>query len=140
MSETERAEQPIEEIASDGVPLALIVRRELQPSRTTFVTDASLSHQVGFVVYPAGGTVARHAHRELDRQIRGTSEVIVVRSGRCELDIYDPRRALVATRELRTGDVMIMLGGGHGFRMLESTTLLEIKQGPYAGAAEKELF
>jgi hypothetical protein len=30
--------------------------------------------------------------------------------------------------------------GGHGFRMLEDTVLLEVKQGPYGGQAEKSRF
>ena len=56
-----------------------------------------------------------------------------------------PRRissgvALVATRELLPGDIMLMVGGGHGFRMLEDTVLLEVKQGPYTGLDEKERF
>jgi hypothetical protein len=33
-----------------------------------------------------------------------------------------------------------MVGGGHGFRMLENTVLLEVKQGPYTGIDEKRLF
>ena len=51
-----------------------------------------------------------------------------------------PEKLLVATRELKTGDVMLMVGGGHGFRMLEDTVLLEVKQGPYTGITEKRLF
>jgi hypothetical protein len=35
---------------------------------------------------------------------------------------------------------MIMVGGGHGFRMTEDTVLLEVKQGPYPGVQEKERF
>jgi len=49
-------------------------------------------------------------------------------------------KQLVATRELRTGDLMLMVGGGHGFRMLEDTVFLEVKQGPYIGIDEKERF
>jgi hypothetical protein len=33
-----------------------------------------------------------------------------------------------------------MVGGGHGFHMLEDTVLLEVKQGPYTGIDEKEHF
>jgi hypothetical protein len=47
---------------------------------------------------------------------------------------------LVAPRELNVGEVMLVIGGGHGFRMLEYTILLEIKQGPYTGEIEKERF
>jgi len=66
--------------------------------------------------------------------------VLVVKKGHCFIDIYNDERELVATHELFTGDVMLMVGGGHGFRMLEDTVFLEIKQGPYAGVDEKEMF
>lgn len=130
----------VEHITAAGRPLATIIRAAVSPAQTTFLTPADYKQQVGFVVYPAGGIIARHVHKPLPRQLVGTSEVIVVRSGRCELDVYDDDRALVATRELHTGDIMIMVGGGHGFRMLEDTVLLEVKQGPYTGLEEKELF
>jgi hypothetical protein len=35
---------------------------------------------------------------------------------------------------------MLMVAGGHGFRMLEDTVILEVKQGPYTGEDEKERF
>jgi hypothetical protein len=35
---------------------------------------------------------------------------------------------------------MLMLAGGHGFRLLEDTTFVEVKQGPYTGLEEKERF
>jgi hypothetical protein len=130
----------VEHITANGRALVYIIRAELRPAATTFLTPNDFTHQVGLIVYPAGGEVKRHAHLPIERHIAGTSEVIIVRSGRCELDIYDDDRALVATRELCEGDVMLMVGGGHGFRMLEDTVLLEVKQGPYTGLAEKVLF
>jgi hypothetical protein len=36
--------------------------------------------------------------------------------------------------------LMLMVGGGHGFRMLEETVFLEVKQGPYLNVDEKERF
>ena len=69
-----------------------------------------------------------------------TSEVLVIKAGRCVIDIYDDGKQLIASRELRVGDVVLMVGGGHGFRMLEDTVLLEIKQGPYTDLDEKERF
>ncbi len=66
--------------------------------------------------------------------------MLIVKRGRCEIDIYNDARELVATRELRQGDVMLMIAGGHGFRMIEDTILLEVKQGPYTGVDEKERF
>lgn len=130
----------IESIADRGQTLAMIVRSQACPDKTTFVTQPEWKQQVGFVVYPAGGEIARHVHRPLERQIVGTSEVLVVKKGRCEVDIYNDERQLIATRELRVGDVMLMVGGGHGFRMTEDTVFLEVKQGPYTGTDEKECF
>lgn len=130
----------IERISWDGQPLAYIIRTEMNPEKTTFLTPPEFNLQVGFVVYPAVGEITRHVHRPLERHIVGTSEVLVVKKGLCQIDIYNDDRELVATGELRAGDTMLMVGGGHGFRMLEDTVFLEIKQGPYSGLDEKVRF
>ena len=130
----------VEHITWKGKPLAFIIHAEMNLEKTTFLTPPEFNLQVGFVVYPATGEIARHVHRPLERRILGTTEVLVVKKGRCKIDIYNDDRELVATRELRAGDILLMVGGGHGFRMLEDTVLLEIKQGPYTGLDEKERF
>ena len=137
---TKEAQDLVEKIMWGDVPLAYIIRGDLMPSHTTFLTPPQFKQQVGFVVYPAGGEIQRHVHRPLSRHLIGTSEVLIVRRGRCEIDIYNDDRELVARRELREGDVMLMVGGGHGFHMLEDTVFLEVKQGPYTGQDEKERF
>src|SRR2546425_3716371 len=121
----------IEHITYDGKMLAFIIREEVLPEKTTFLTPPDFNLQVGYIAYPAHGEIARHVHRPLERHIVGTSEVLVVKKGQCEIDIYNDGRELVATRKLRSGDIMVMVGGGHGFRMLEDTVFLEINQGPY---------
>ncbi|UCE60067.1 MAG: hypothetical protein JSU63_21815 [Phycisphaerales bacterium] len=120
--------------------MAIIVRGTICPEKTTFVTPPEFAQQVGFVCYPRGGEIPRHVHRPVPRRIEGTSEVLVVGEGRCAVDLFDKERNLLATRELAPGDVIIIVGGGHGFRMLEDTVLLEVKQGPYVGDDEKEHF
>lgn len=124
----------------DHVTLAYIVRADHAPDKTTFVTPNDTSFQLGFVVYPAGGEIQRHIHKPIDRHLTNTSEALLVRRGRCEVDFYDDQKRLVSTRELRTGDVMMMVAGGHGFRLTEDTIFLEIKQGPYGGMDEKDRF
>ena len=79
-------------------------------------------------------------HLPLERHLIGTSEVLLILKGRTLFDVYDDNRQLIATRELCQGDIMLMVGGGHGFRMLEETVFLEIKQGPYLDQEEKERF
>jgi hypothetical protein len=136
----ERQMEHVEQIASNDHLLAYIIRRELQPSKTTFVTPDILNFQAGFIVYPADSEIPRHVHKPIHRELNGTSEVLFVKKGRCEVDFFTDEKQLVATRELRTGDVLLLLGGGHGFRVLEDTIFLEIKQGPYTGLDEKERF
>lgn len=130
----------IEHIVDNQQVLCCIIRSHFMPDRTTFLTPPEYKQQVGYVVYESGGEVARHVHRPLERHIIGTSEVLIVKRGRCLVDIYSDKRELVATRELGPGDMMLMVAGGHGFRMIEDTILLEVKQGPYTGIDEKERF
>jgi uncharacterized protein with PhoU and TrkA domain len=130
----------IERIVKEGQDLAIIIRKGLSLESTTFVTPPEYKQQVGFVVHPAGAQIHRHTHRKIERHMIGTSEVLVLLQGRCEIDIYDDQHGLVHTSELHQGDVMLMVGGGHGFRMLEDTVFLEVKQGPYLGVDEKEPF
>ena len=124
----------------ENVLTSIIIRREYQPAETTFVTTPDLAQQVGFVVYPTGGVIKRHLHKNIDRQNISSSEALFVRQGKLEIDIYDQNKRLLATRELQSGDFVLMVSGGHGFRILEATVLLEVKLGPYAGPSDKELF
>lgn len=133
-------ETNIENIFSGDILLCIIIKSSLNPVSTTFITPEDKNIQCGFVVYSENSTIKRHFHRPLQRQIIGTSEVLEVRKGRCEIDIYNDQNELIATRILNEQDIMIMLRGGHGFRMLEDTVFLEIKQGPYTGPEEKEIF
>ena len=129
-----------ERIMWNDEPLAYIIRADINPDTTTFLTPPEFNLQVGFIAYPTNGKIAPHFHLPLERHIVGTTEVLVVKRGRCEIDIYNEDKKLVATRQLKTGDVILIIGGGHGFRMLEDTVILEIKQGPYTGLNEKERF
>ena len=130
----------VEAIGRDGKVFAYVMRDTPGEKKTTFLTPDEAIQQVGFVVHPAGAEVRRHYHLPLERSIVGTPEVLVVRQGRCEMDVYDDQQEIVCTRELESGDIMVMVGGGHGFRMVEDTVLLEVKQGPYYGPDEKAYF
>lgn len=118
----------------------LVVRDGPLPDHTTFLTAPDHALQLGYIVYPAGHEIPRHTHKPIVRTLTGTAEVLVVKQGRCELDVYDADAALVETVTLATGDVVLLLAGGHAFRMLEDTVLMEIKQGPYPGPDEKAHF
>ena len=130
----------VEIISRNGQPLCYVIRKDVHPDKTTFITPPDGKQQVGFIVYQKGGVIARHTHKPLERRIVGMAEVVVVRSGHCLIEVYDDSLSLVTTRDLFEGDVVLMVGGGHGFQVIDDTVLLEIKQGPYLGKDDKELF
>jgi mannose-6-phosphate isomerase-like protein (cupin superfamily) len=121
-------------------PLAYIIRAEFMSEKTTFFTPPEWEQQVGIIVYSAGEKIPRHAHRSMPHQHSKASEILLVRRGRCIVDVYNHKQHLVATRELRPGDAIFLIDGGHGFRLLEDTVFLEIKTGPYLGPGEKNHF
>lgn len=122
----------------NGNSLALIVRHSYAPISTRFLTPDDYKQQLGFIVYPAGGNVVAHVHLPIKRNITGTSEVLIVRQGRARLDIYRADKTFLMSRILETGDLVLLIDGGHGFEFLEETILVEVKQGPYTGYTDKE--
>ena len=120
--------------------LAYIVRANWLPENTSFVTGPEDGLQLGMIACAAGQSITPHVHLPVERHVRGTPECLLVRQGACEVDIYTDDKNLLCSRALAQGDVILLLGGGHGFRMQEDTLLLEVKQGPYAGTADKERF
>jgi SAM-dependent methyltransferase len=114
----------IEWIKDGDHVLGLIISAAYQPQQTEFVSP----------------DIIPHIHHDLVRNLRGTSETLLVRSGRCYVDFYSQDRSFSCARELKPGDVVALISGGHGFRMMERTVFLEIKQGPYIGEQEKERF
>jgi quercetin dioxygenase-like cupin family protein len=130
----------VETVEHQGRVLCILVRASPAPTQTEFYTPNDYNLQLGNIVYPAGGTIPRHSHRPVTRTVSGTSEVLVVQRGKMLIDLYDDEKKLVATREMTAGDAIALVSGGHGFRLLEDTVLLEVKQGPYSGIQEKDRF
>ncbi len=130
----------VERIVSQDQLLALVIRADYEPAETVFLTGDDESFQLGFFVYPEDGEAPRHTHPEVERHLTGTAELLLVRKGRCVLELYTEDGELVAERELGEGDVVYLAAGGHGLRTEEDTVLLALKQGPYGGPAEKRHF
>lgn len=127
-------------VSDQGVALAYFVSAQWTPEKTEFLTPSDFGQQMGMIVYAAGQEITPHVHLPITRQVEGTSECIVVRKGRCVIDIYNGNKEFISSHELFAGDIVLLLGGGHGFRMLEDTVLFEVKQGPYAGDRDKARF
>lgn len=83
-----------------------------------------------------GEEIAPHMHLPpvlSDPPYSVTQEVLVMYWGSMQVDFYSARGVLVASRILGPYDVVHLHSGGHGFRFLEDTCMMEVKTGPYGG-------
>ena len=130
----------VEEIYAEHLMLAIIIRSEYCCSGISFFTPDDFSQQLGYMNRPEGYVIPPHVHNAVPRQVQYTKEVLFIRSGRVRVDFFDESQNYVQSKILRKGDVILLAFGGHGFEMLESTEMIEVKQGPYAGDADKTRF
>jgi hypothetical protein len=131
----------LETIAYAGYTLAVILQASFSGEGIHFFTPDSFSQQLGYMKRPSGYAIAPHDHNPVPRTIEWTQEVLFIKSGRVRLDLYAPgSREYIESRILSTGDVTLLAHGGHGLVMLEESEIIEVKQGPYAGEADKTRF
>lgn len=130
----------IERIECAGDLLALIVRSNFREPGVHFFTPGHLSQQLGYMRHPAGHVIAAHVHNPVARDVLHTQEVLVLRRGRLRADFYTRAGAYLESRVLEAGDVILLASGGHGFEALDEVEMIEVKQGPYTGDADKIVF
>lgn len=119
---------------SEGL-LAMVVSGGLGGEGTCFLTDRREPLQVARMARPAGDVVAPHRHWPRRAQSLTTQEVLFVLKGRLRADFFTSAGVPVCSRFLGPGDVLVLLGGGHGLECLEDVDLWEVKTGPYPGRA-----
>ena len=130
----------LESIVDGLEPIALIIRVTFDAEGLHFFTPDSFSQQVAYMRHPKDKIIAPHVHNMVTRQVLYTQEVLLVRKGSVEVSLYTSRKSFLTSRVLGAGDLILLCGGGHSFRMLEETSMIEIKQGPYAGDNDKTRF
>jgi len=130
----------IERIEHLGRELAVIIRTSFKKDGIEFFTPNSYSQQIGYMNRPAGYVIAPHVHNPVTREVQFTKEVLFIKSGRVRVDFYSDEQEYLESTILGSGDVILLAYGGHGFEMLEAAEIIEVKQGPYAGEADKTRF
>ena len=130
----------IEEIYQDKNKLAIIIRGSFNKDGIEFFTPNDYSQQLGYMKRESGYVIPPHVHNPVTREVHFTKEVLFLKSGKVRVDFYDEQQNYLESRILRQGDVILLAHGGHGFEMLETSEIIEVKQGPYAGEADKTRF
>ena len=130
----------IQKICHGNQLLALIVSHKYNKSGVHFFTDNDLSQQLAFMKHPAGKTIQPHVHNSVLREVHYTQEVLLIKKGKLRVDFYTDKQEYLESRILDSGDVILLIQGGHGFEVLEDLEMFEVKQGPYAGDSDKTCF
>jgi mannose-6-phosphate isomerase-like protein (cupin superfamily) len=129
-----------ESIVNGGKSLAVILRTTFCRQGIEFFTPNEFSQQLGYMSRPQGYVIAPHVHNPVPREVQFTKEVLFIKSGKVRVDFYDDDQNYLESRLLYQGDVILLAFGGHGFEMIEASEMIEVKQGPYAGEADKTRF
>ena len=130
----------IEKIVSDNIMLAIIVYHNYDEKGIKFFTPDEFSQQLAFMRHPAGKVIAPHVHNSVPREVHFTKEVLFIKKGKLRVDFYNDKQTYIESRILTDGDVILLSEGGHGFEVIEEVEMFEVKQGPYAGDADKIRF
>jgi mannose-6-phosphate isomerase-like protein (cupin superfamily) len=129
-----------EEIVIDGQLCAIIVPASFDERGIQFFTSNQMSQQLASMSYQRGKVIPAHTHNPVMREVLYTQEALFIRKGKVRVDFYTQRREYRSSRVLGAGDVILLISGGHGFEVLEDLNMIEVKQGPYAGDADKTRF
>jgi hypothetical protein len=130
----------IERFTHAGELLAIIVRAAFNEPGISFFTPNELSQQLAYMRHPAGKIIQPHVHNPVPREVHFTQEVLFIRKGVLRVDFYDNDQNYLESRMLHGGDTILLATGGHGFEVVEEVEMIEVKQGPYAGDADKTRF
>jgi mannose-6-phosphate isomerase-like protein (cupin superfamily) len=130
----------IERIIHNDLVLSIIIRTNFKSEGIEFFTTDEYSQQLGYMNRPRGYVIKPHVHNLVPREVVLTQEVLFIKSGRVRVDFYDDNKVYLESRDLDAGDVILLAAGGHGFKMIEDSEIIEVKQGPYCGEMDKVRF
>src|ERR1700730_2889494 len=130
----------IEKIVHNDILFALIVRTTFTADGIKFFTPDEFSQQLAYMKRPVNWRIDPHVHNPVMRSVEYTHEVLFIKSGKVRVDFYEDAKSYIESRILYPGDVILLAHSGPGFTMLEESEMIEVKQGPSPGDADKTRF
>ena len=119
--------------------LAMILRKNYKNKGLEFFTPPKFSQQVAQMSYNKGKLINCHYHKNITRKTLSTQEVLIIRSGKLKVLLFDKKK-FYCSKILNSGDLILLASGGHGFKVLKKTVMIEVKQGPYSPKKDKIVF
>ena len=102
-----------------------------------FFTRSDLNFQVGLMVHDKNHIIKPHFHINRKKIIKQMSELLIIFSGILKVYFYNKKKIKSKTVILNKKDMILLISGGHGFKVLKKLEMLEIKQGPFVGEKDK---
>ena len=131
----------IEKILHKKRLFALIVRRQFRKkSGINFFTSKEATQQFGFMKHKKNHIIKPHKHNKRLTRILRTTEVILLLKGILRVDFYNDKYKYLFSKIINEKDIIMLVHGGHGFRVLKNVEIIEVKQGPYSLAGDKIKF
>lgn len=124
---------------SENRLMALVIHPAFHKKGISFLTDNDQFQQVAYMQHQSGHEILPHYHNKIPRTVDYTSETLVIRKGILSVDLYEHEKTIYSF-ELKEGDILTLFFGGHGFKVLDSVEMIEIKQGPFVGPEDKTRF
>ena len=131
----------IEKILHKKRLFALIVRRQFRKkSGINFFTPTDATQQFGFMKHKKNHFIKPHKHNKRLTRILRSTEVILLLKGTLRTDFYNNNNKYLLSKIINEGDIIMLIHGGHGFKVLKNIEMIEVKQGPYYLASDKVRF
>lgn len=131
----------IENIKNKNDLYAIIVRSKYRKKNgINFFTPDKLNLQCGFMKHKKNYVINPHLHQKRSNKVFYTSETLIILKGKVRIDFYDTKKKYLLSKILGAFDIIILIKGGHGFKILTNCEMIEVKQGPYMFLKDKEKF
>ena len=102
-----------------------------------FFTPNTFNFQVGLMAHGKNHIIKPHFHINRKKIIKNMSELLILLSGKLKVYFYNKKKIKAKSITLNKKDMILLMSGGHGFRVIKKLEMIEIKQGPFIGEIDK---
>ena len=121
--------------------LALIVNGKYRKKKgISFFTPNESTQQFGYMKHKKNHIILPHLHKKRVTKISYTTEVIILLKGSLRIDFYADLKKYLFSKIINKNDIIMLVSGGHGFKVLKDVEMIEVKQGPYSLSKDKVKF
>ncbi len=120
--------------------LAIVIKKYRSKKGITFFTNPKDTQQIGYMKHKKNHIIQPHTHKKKLKKIMNTTEVLIILKGALRVDFYDNKKKYLFSKKIIKGEMIMLMDGGHGFKVLKNLEMIEVKQGPYRLSSDKHKF